>query len=123
MRKKTHINYRYGEIMKISIKTAFIFIKMIFPLIGILLSVDAISAGIEKPDFVDDVSEDDLDDAGETINNWILAVMAIVIALSALRPSFYFFKGENDKAMDHTKDIIFGVASATFLGAVIFTLF
>jgi hypothetical protein len=96
---------------------------MLSPFIAMLLSIDVFSASIEKPDFVDTVSEDELDSAGETINNWIMAVMGIVVAISCLRPSFYFFKGENDKAMDHTKDIIYGVASATFLGGVMFTLF
>ena len=81
-----------------------------------------LAAKMITPGYVGDADSGALESAGETINNWIFAGMAIVVAASAVRPGFLFVTGRAGEGWRAAKDIIIGVVLALVLGGILFSV-
>jgi len=77
-------------------------------------------AEISRPSFVSNTNTDSLDKAGESINTWLIAIFTIFLALSCIRPAFYFVRGEKDKAVESSTDIIIGAVVGVVFSGIVF---
>lgn len=97
--------------------------KMNLMLTAVLYFISQIAyAEISRPSFVQSTNTDSLDRAGESINTWVIAIFTIFLAISCIRPAFYFVKGEKEKAVEHSTDILIGAVVGVVFSGVVFAV-
>lgn len=77
---------------------------------------------IEAPSFVNSASASSLQDAGKELNTWIVAFIAVVIALCSIRPGYYFVTGDAQKGYQHSKEILIGGVVSVVLSGIVFAV-
>lgn len=77
---------------------------------------------IETPGYVGSADVSQLNEAGATINTWIFALMAIAVAVSSVRPAWYFLNGNADEGWRTARDVIIGVVLALVMGGIAFSV-
>ncbi|MCP3671506.1 MAG: hypothetical protein GY814_13965 [Gammaproteobacteria bacterium] len=82
----------------------------------------AVAQDIKIPSYIKTIDSSKLEDAGKEINMWIYALLVVIIAASAIRPAFAFVQGKREEAIEHSKDIIYGVVFAVGFGSVVFVI-
>lgn len=82
----------------------------------------ALAARMETPDYVGNADVSQLKEAGSTINTWIFALMAIAVAVSSVRPAWFFFNGNADEGWRTARDVIIGVVLALVMGGIAFSV-
>lgn len=88
-----------------------------FMLIG---TMQAWAVEIKKPNYVKEIDTDKITEAGGEIEMWIGVILAVVISIAALIPGYYFFNGENEKAIEKLKSIGMGAVAVVVVGGVVF---
>lgn len=87
-----------------------------------LLSINAFAIKINRPSYVDDVSVENVEQAGSEIMIWVAAVCAVIIAASAIRPGMLFVQGKGEEALEKSRDLIIGAIIAVIGGGVVFSI-
>ena len=82
----------------------------------------AYAVKISAPPFVENVNKESLNEAGATINGWIVIVIGILVALAASVAGIKFIKGKSQEGWEQAQNIIIGAVIATVLGSIIFTM-
>ncbi|MBL4706772.1 MAG: hypothetical protein JKY54_19740 [Flavobacteriales bacterium] len=97
------------------------YLKTTTGLSALLISAD-LWAGkfIKKPDFVDDVTPDKLNQAGENIMLWVGAFIGITIAVSSSYAGYLILSGKSQEGWDLAKNIIIGAVISVVLAGVVF---
>lgn len=88
--------------------------------IALFLIADSAFAEIPRPSFVPEVDADKLQEAGSSVNTWILTFVGVIIALCCIRPVYFFVTGEAEKGWNTSKEILIGAVVSSVLGGVAF---
>jgi len=77
---------------------------------------------VTRPNFVKNVNANALQEAGNEVYIWVSAAFMTVLMLSAIRPAWFFMRGEKEKAMENAQDIMWGALFGVFFGGVVFAV-
>lgn len=80
------------------------------------------AAKMNVPSYVDTPDASSLESAGETINQWIFAGMAIIVAAFSARPGYLFITGQAEEGWKSAKNILIGVVVALVMGGIAFSV-
>ena len=88
----------------------------------IVLPELAYAVKITAPPYIENVNKDSLNDAGDTINGWILVAIGIAVTIAASVAGFKFIKGKSSEGWEQTQNVIIGAIVATVLASLVFTM-
>lgn len=103
-------------------RTATLFMAIIMAVVVMGFSNTIWAGPLQAPSFVNTVDASALESAGDTLKTWIYAFMAIVVALSCVRPGYYFVTGKAQEGVESAKDILIGVVISVVLGGIAFAV-
>lgn len=87
-----------------------------------VLAPELLAQTLQRPDFVNDIDSSSVQEAGDEINTWIFAFMAIIVAAFSVHPGYLFIVGRAEEGKERLTQILIGVVIALLLGGVAFTV-